>query len=477
MLCQLRLTPTILDTIRNVDASAESSQRQQDFDGAAVATSCRFGVDLAATWVGRDVIVVLPYAAAPIPAALAAENVPIAEVQLVAQRGEGAFHAVLVSLQQTPEGGATATLRLWAEDRPRLVSAVPCSVVWLLEEACRPGWLEHAARAGQLHTLVPVEVHLPLSLRGMRPNQAAARATAAAAAGDGSQVDGVLTGGHLEAAKDGGKGSKRSHHEAVGSFPSSVVWKRRKPSRMAEAAGTRMTTRSSSQMLPTVQEEGEGEDVREFKETKETADELRRTEAGPFAASVLTVSRPPPRHGAFFLTIRMPLLPLLCLAHHCGDSALRAAVASASPWETVAAYWAAANSSGISTRLSSILSPQPSSLHDSLSCSVALDGGEGGLVGLVDESSIAWLPSFPGEAHLSTLAQGIVESLIAGEGPKKLAARLSTAVACSHAQHLAARAGYVTRDEAVALLLGFQGAFPKIPEHTVGLIKSVLQGR
>ena len=166
-----------LGSARSLQDMMQQKQQGLDPRGGMEAGAVRSARWL--SWVGKDVVAVVPY------------------VSMAGQQEgrEGLMHGLLLrvhipppyDLARTPTGyglpnshqsdtlgvpsgplsassAATADIVVWDGDgtpgRPRVLSGQPCSCVWLLEEACRPGLFDEALRRGTFHRLSPVVVRL-----------------------------------------------------------------------------------------------------------------------------------------------------------------------------------------------------------------------------------------------------------------------------------------------------------------------------
>lgn len=528
--CNLRAARTLETMLRT-----EQQQRQHMWQGGSLASDGQLTTSLqqggAAVlgsagwdWIGRDVIVAVPASDVSLQQP-SVEHRLMHGVLLRIRPGSPALAptggVVMGGPQAGPAGSgsaaATADFRVWDEAPgiPRELPGLPCSKAWLLEEACRVGALDDALRQGAFAQLSPVAVNL-MPARWIKPAQGSIFWASCRPGCTPSAVLGVppvvLSAGQEDSGGDDGglgvRGSQRRRRLARGlevGGPATTAAAAAAPGAvkpgappclvhvavpaaagMAPASASRLRLSKSRSRTAHLAEPSVGASslgrTRSYTATEPSQAAappgdaggtdphgrglpLRELQAarpgGSSNGKALTPSPLPITAAASllpapaFLTVRLPFLPLTVLAHHTGDEALRSALHAEDPWEDLARQWAAHPDPGIPVRLKPKL---------------ALDAV------VTSAPKPPWRPRLPGHAlGLADVARTLVEALLAGDGPKQLAMRLSALTGAAAGgggsnvpQH---------RDEAAALLTGFLGAFGGIAAHRVALVQAVMQSR
>ncbi|GAX85126.1 hypothetical protein CEUSTIGMA_g12546.t1 [Chlamydomonas eustigma] len=422
---------------------------------------------------------------------------------------------------------ATACIRICTSRGEQLeLSHLPFHSLWLLEDACEPGLLSHALNANAFQCLTKVTVRLS-PLRWIQPESMLLSLSEYAASSGSSagiemppckQAHDVTPELYLPVLETfkrctsevpvvhtsnvGRATTKRCRHDGCLTPISTSVTKKlmkRTPgsSKSRKLKQTRHHNGSpvlAAMRLPCIPE---GQEAIYIDEQENVAPAVKDPNglvvlpalyttvnimAQPLRQPNKSLKQPPHFLHCFFMTVHVPLLRLLCLAFHTADLSLLAAVHSPEPWSAVSRYWAASSSPGIPKRLLGILQ-SPASLmkkeYLDRSCS--------------DDTAVTCGLEF----SLGDVARCVVESLTHGEGPKHLAARLSSSAQGIHAANESAVVFlgnnklhnpppkaegtdfvcWVSREEAGSLLAGFQTAFPGISKHSVSLVRAVTQGR
>ena len=536
--CNLRAARTLETMLR-----AEQQQRQlmrqgrsvsgygQGAEGQQQGGAAKFG-SMAVDWIGRDVIVA-------VPASDASQLQPLVEHCLMhgvllrirpggmmAGPPPGGGQQAMGGLTAGPAGpGMTAAamvdVRVWDGDAsvPRVLSGLPCSKVWLLEEACRAGMLDDALRQGAFAQLSPVAVNL-MPARWVRPAHVSSSfwtnvrpgSSSSSSSSEPPELSAVQGDGGGNDGGQGGCGTQRRRKvvqellvggpatTAAAAAPSALKPGVHGVDCMAVPAAAAGKAPVSASVLRTSKSRSR---TAHLAESSPGAPSLGRTRSrtatqasqptppgdagggsdpgcGGMQALGMIAARPGGSNGKalaprksqvaaakglspapVFLTVRLPFLPLTVLAYLTGDEALRSALHAEDPWEDLARHWAARPDSGIPVRLRPLLAA-----HSAVGTSAP---GQ------------PWRPRLPGHAiSLAAVAQALVEALFAGDGPKQLAMRLSAltaAAAGGGGSTVPQQQPAIGRDEAAVLLTGFLGAFGGIAAHRVALVQAVMQSR
>ena len=346
------------------------------------------------------------------------------------------------------------------------VLGIPAAHVWPLEEVCGCGRLDQALQRGAFGDLIPVLVN-------MSP-------------GRWIQPSGLPT---------SSSPSSSSHITAASSSEASI-------------GATRNNTDGHQRLGSTSTDQPEGMSSMSTRlQSAAAAECLCPTD---MTGCYSPFSRPPSFPRYLFLTVRLPYLPLAVLAHYSGDTALRVAAGAPEPWEAIARYWASPAGVAESSAAETVTVPSGASGRCPFSTAGAVGGGAGsprdcGIPPrLLQASGREWwqcpLPPTPtvireGRSRILPAQSGplayvsrcVVESVVAGEGPKQTLQRLhfslpspescSPIQASADQQSLAALMASLTRDECSKMVTGFLGAFPGVAAHSVSLVQAATQGR